>query len=122
MPPDMEAWVKKNWPEYSVKANTAEDGKLFDFPWFNAFKMMFYNKDYFKEAGITKVPTTVEEMIAASRKLDQVRRQGKRDARGSGLPDHGRWGWYHAEVVDAGHDSLRGESHRASRRQVARRI
>ena len=47
LPPDIEAWVKKNWPEYSVKANTASDGKLFDFPWFNALKMMFYNKDYF---------------------------------------------------------------------------
>jgi len=39
--------------------------------------MMFYNKDYFKEAGITKVPTTVDEMIAASKKLT------KYDARGN---------------------------------------
>jgi multiple sugar transport system substrate-binding protein len=38
--------------------------------------MMFYNKDYFKQAGITKVPTTVEEMIAASKKLT------KHDAKG----------------------------------------
>lgn len=76
LPPDMEAWAKKNWPEYSVKANTADDGKLFDFPWFNAFKMMFYNKDYFKEAGITKVPTSVDEMIAASKKLTKYDSKG----------------------------------------------
>ncbi len=76
LPPDTDAWVKKNWPEYSVKANTASDGKLFDFPWFNAFKMMFYNKDYFKEAGITKVPTTVDEMIAASKKLTKYDTKG----------------------------------------------
>jgi multiple sugar transport system substrate-binding protein len=76
LPPEMDAWVKKNWPEYSVKANTADDGKLFDFPWFNAFKMIFYNKDYFKEAGIAKVPTTVEEMIAASKKLTKYDSKG----------------------------------------------
>lgn len=76
LPPDMEAWVKKNWPEYSVKAVTADDGKLFVFPWFNAFKMMFYNKDHFKEAGITKVPTTVDEMIAASKKLTKYDAKG----------------------------------------------
>jgi hypothetical protein len=76
LPPDTEAWVKKNFPEYSVKANTADDGKLFDFPWFNAFKMMFYNKDYFKEAGITKVPTTVDEMVAASKKLTKYDSKG----------------------------------------------
>ena len=77
LPPEMEAWVKKNWPEYSVKSVTADDGKLFVFPWFNAFKMMFYNKDHFKEAGITKPPATVEEMIAISKKLT------KYDAKGS---------------------------------------
>jgi multiple sugar transport system substrate-binding protein len=73
----MEAWVKKNWPEYSVKAVTADDGKLFVFPWFNAFKMIFYNKDHFKEAGIDKPPATVDEMIAMSRKLS------KHDAKGN---------------------------------------
>ena len=83
LPPDMDAWVKKNWPEYSVKANTASDGKLFVFPWFNAFKMMFYNKDYFKAAGITKTPTTIQEMEAAARKL--VKYDSKKNVTRAGL-------------------------------------
>jgi multiple sugar transport system substrate-binding protein len=76
MPQDIDAWMKKNWPEYAVKASTADDGKIFNFPWFNGVKMMFYNKDYFKEAGITKLPTTIEEMVAASKKLTKYDAKG----------------------------------------------
>lgn len=76
LPPDIDAWVKKNWPEYAIKASTADDGKLFNFPWFNGVKMMFYNKDYFKEAGITSVPMSVDEMIAASKKLTKYDAKG----------------------------------------------
>jgi multiple sugar transport system substrate-binding protein len=76
LPPDIESWVKANWPQYSVTSVTADDGKLFTFPWLNALKMMFYNKDYFKAAGIKEPPATIQEMEAAARKLV------KNDARG----------------------------------------
>jgi multiple sugar transport system substrate-binding protein len=76
LPTDMAAWVKQNWPEYSVKSNTAGDGKMFAFPWFLSLKAMFYNKDYFRETGITKVPTTVDELIAAAKKLTKYDAKG----------------------------------------------
>ncbi|OGB96072.1 MAG: hypothetical protein A2Z31_00315, partial [candidate division NC10 bacterium RBG_16_65_8] len=83
LPPDIDGWVKANWPEYSVKANTASDGKLFVFPWLNAFKMMFYNKDYFKAAGIKEVPTTIQQMEADAKKL--VKYDSKKNITRAGL-------------------------------------
>ena len=80
---DMEKWVKDNWPQDSIEAVTAADGKMFCFPWFVSLKLMFYNKDYFAEAGITKTPETVDEMIAMSQKL--VKRDADNKVTRSGL-------------------------------------
>jgi ABC-type glycerol-3-phosphate transport system substrate-binding protein len=54
-----------------------DKGKMFCFPWFAAVKVMFYNKDYFAEAGINKTPETVDEMLEMAKKLVKRDKDGK---------------------------------------------
>lgn len=62
-------YIKKNWPKFAVDHATTSDGKLYALPWITSPKMMFYNKDMFAKAGITKTPATVDEMMAMAEKL-----------------------------------------------------
>jgi len=68
-PKNVVDWIKKNFPEYSVVSVTSDKGEIFTFPWLDGLKCMFYNKDHFKEAGITKTPDTIDEMIEVAKKL-----------------------------------------------------
>jgi len=45
------------------------DGKLLSMPFNSSTPVLWYNKDAFKKAGITKVPATWDEMKTASEKL-----------------------------------------------------
>jgi len=77
LPRNVVDWMKKNFPDYSVVSVTSEKGEIFTFPWLNSLKAMFYNKDHFKEAGITKTPDTIDEMMEMAKKLT------KRDEKGN---------------------------------------
>jgi multiple sugar transport system substrate-binding protein len=76
-PKNVVNWVKKNFPDYSVASVTSDKGEIFTFPWLNSLKMMFYNKDHFKDAGITKTPESIDEMMEMAKKLT------KRDEKGN---------------------------------------
>lgn len=77
LPKNVVDWVKKNFPDYSVVSVTSDKEEIFTFPWLNSLKAMFYNKDHFKEAGITKTPDTIDEMMEMAKKLT------KRDEKGN---------------------------------------
>jgi multiple sugar transport system substrate-binding protein len=77
LPKNVVDWVKKNYPDYSVASVTSDKGEIFTFPWLDSLKAMFYNKDHFKEAGITKTPETIDEMMEMAKKLT------KRDEKGN---------------------------------------
>lgn len=77
LPKNVADWVKKNFPDYAVASVTSDKGEIFTFPWLNSLKVMFYNKDHFKEAGITKTPETIDEMLEMGQKLT------KRDEKGN---------------------------------------
>lgn len=77
LPKNVVDWVMKNFPDYAVTSVTSDKGELFTFPWLNSLKVMFYNKDHFKEAGITKAPETIDEMLEMAKKLT------KRDEKGN---------------------------------------
>ena len=66
---DVETWMKASFSKDAIEAVTAEDGNLYCFPWMVSLKVMFYNKDYFDEAGITKTPDTIDEMLEMAQKL-----------------------------------------------------
>jgi len=76
-PKNVVEWIKKNYPDYAVASVTSDKGEIFTFPWLNSLKAMFYNKDHFKEAGITKTPETIEEMMEMAKKFT------KRDEKGN---------------------------------------
>lgn len=76
-PKNVVDWIKKNFPDYSVTSVTSDKGEIFTFPWLNSLKAMFYNKDHFKEAGMTKTPDTIDEMLDMAKKLT------KRDEKGN---------------------------------------
>jgi multiple sugar transport system substrate-binding protein len=77
LPKEVVDWVKKSFPDYAVASVTSDKGEIFTFPWLDSLKAMFYNKDHFKEAGLTKTPDTIDEMMEMARKLT------KRDEKGN---------------------------------------
>jgi len=52
------------------------DGKQYGIPWYAANRVVIYNKDLFAEAGITTPPTTREQWIADTTKLNTDGNQG----------------------------------------------
>jgi multiple sugar transport system substrate-binding protein len=45
------------------------NGNLLGVPYTNDFRVMLVNKKHFTDAGITKMPTTLEELLAAARQI-----------------------------------------------------
>jgi multiple sugar transport system substrate-binding protein len=45
------------------------DGKLLGVPYTNDFRVMLVNKKHFTDAGITKMPTTLEELVADAKQI-----------------------------------------------------
>jgi multiple sugar transport system substrate-binding protein len=83
LPKNVVDWAKKNFPDYAIATVTSDKGEMFNFPWLNSVKCMFYNKDHFKEAGITKTPDTIDEMMEMAKKL--VKRDDKGNLVRAGL-------------------------------------
>ncbi len=54
----------------ALSAMRSED-KLYGMPWLNDVKYLFYNKEMLDKAGITSVPQTWDELIAASKILKE---------------------------------------------------
>lgn len=48
---------------------TAEDGAIYGVPFNKSTEVVFYNKDLAQEAGITEVPTTLEELFTDAQKI-----------------------------------------------------
>ncbi len=47
------------------------DGKLLGVPYSNDFRVMLVNKKHFADAGITKMPTTLDELVADAKKIKE---------------------------------------------------
>jgi raffinose/stachyose/melibiose transport system substrate-binding protein len=76
---DLKPWFDKdaNWQKYvfteSVKYNTNKDGKMFTAPLSgDTYVGIFYNKEYFKKAGISQFPKTWADFWTACEKLKAV--------------------------------------------------
>nr|BFE84511.1 hypothetical protein GCM10020093_071120 [Planobispora longispora] len=52
------------------------DGKQYGVPWYAANRVVVYNKDLFAKAGITTPPTTRDEWLEITAKLDEGGNQG----------------------------------------------
>ena len=65
-----ETWMKENIPEASLSSGNI-DGKQLAVPWTQASIGMVYNPTILKNAGIDKVPETVDEFEAALKKIKE---------------------------------------------------
>ncbi|MEU3597121.1 extracellular solute-binding protein [Streptomyces sp. NPDC006798] len=52
------------------------DGAQYGIPWYAANRVVIYNKDLFREAGVTDLPTNQEEWINTTKKLNKGGNQG----------------------------------------------
>ncbi|MGV8967978.1 MAG: sugar ABC transporter substrate-binding protein [Cellulomonas sp.] len=59
-----EAGLKEDLVEGLVEAGTL-DGKLYGMPWYAGVRSIVYNKALFEAAGITTMPTSWDELLAA---------------------------------------------------------
>lgn len=64
----------KTWLKGLVAAGVYR-GKLYGVPYYAGARAVIYRKDYFRSAGIRKVPTTLTEFVEAGRKL--IKKYGK---------------------------------------------
>lgn len=72
----------------NVKTMVSYDGKYWAYPQLvEPSTVLYYRTDLFEEAGITKVPTTWDELIEAAKKLTT------KDVFGLSIPDFGSMGW-----------------------------
>jgi N,N'-diacetylchitobiose transport system substrate-binding protein len=61
--PNSRTWLK------GLESDGTLRGKLYGVPYYAGARAVIYRKDYFRQAGITKVPRTLDQFIAAGRKL-----------------------------------------------------
>lgn len=83
-----------------VEAGSA-DGKTFAVPYYAGSTYVFYRKDLFEKSGITEVPATMADFVAAAKKLKQD--SGQADFSGYWLPGKD-WRDGAAFLWDAGGD------------------
>src|SRR5918999_2363418 len=67
--PNSSTWLK------GLEGDGTYRGKLYGVPYYAGARAVIYRKDYFRKAGIKKVPTTLDQFTAAGKKL--MKRFGK---------------------------------------------
>jgi sn-glycerol 3-phosphate transport system substrate-binding protein len=60
-----------NFPEALMKYSLV-DGKLITLPYVRSTPVFYYNKGMYKDAGIVDAPKTIDELIAASKKITKI--------------------------------------------------
>jgi len=77
VPDNFASWAKKNFPSSAIKFCTfPSKGKLFIIPYTLSAMAMFYNKDHFVEAGLTRPPKDIDEQMQFARKLTKYDANG----------------------------------------------
>ena len=75
---EMQAYLRSMGLPRTIVENeiTAEDGNIFVAPMYMDTGVYFYNKDYWEEAGITRCPETLDELMEWGRKLTKYDEAG----------------------------------------------
>ena len=74
-PANIKNYVKRNWDKACIDAVTV-NGEIYGIPEVQGYQLLFYNLDYFKEAGLAKPPQTLDELMAYARKLAKYDEKG----------------------------------------------
>ncbi|MBV9812074.1 MAG: extracellular solute-binding protein [Acetobacteraceae bacterium] len=81
---DVDAYLKKNWIPQAVDHFTM-GGKSYGLPLLISNDALFWNKTYFKEAGLDAPPETFPDMMEDARKLVKIDGTGKMTRSGMSL-------------------------------------
>ena len=89
-------WAEKdNWDLNQIDTNIAAyytvDGKLQSMPFNSSTPILYYNKDIFKEAGITEAPKTFQEIVDLAPKLTKKDSSGNTTQNAIGMYVYGWW-------------------------------
>jgi multiple sugar transport system substrate-binding protein len=76
VPASFNSYLKQNWEPVYVDALTYS-GKTYGLPEVQGFQLLYHNLDDYKAAGITKPPTTLDELMETARKLTKYDANGK---------------------------------------------
>ncbi|MFQ6066669.1 MAG: ABC transporter substrate-binding protein [bacterium] len=77
VPDDFVAWIVKNFPKSAVDfSKIPGTDRLFTIPLDNSLKLMFYNKDHFKETGLAAPPQDIYEQMMYAIKLTKYDETG----------------------------------------------
>jgi N,N'-diacetylchitobiose transport system substrate-binding protein len=61
--PNSSTWLK------GLEASATYNGKVYGVPYYAGARAVIYRKDYFRKAGVTKLPATLDEFLASGQKL-----------------------------------------------------
>jgi N,N'-diacetylchitobiose transport system substrate-binding protein len=69
--PNSATWLK------GLEASATYDGKLSGVPYYGGSRIVIYRTDMWKQAGITKVPKSLGQLVAAGKKIQQLHADDK---------------------------------------------
>lgn len=75
-PAEVNDWLNKNFESSYLDLFTDEAGKIYGVPDVHGFQVLYYNLDYYKEAGLTTPPKNLDELMDCARKLAQYDNKG----------------------------------------------
>jgi multiple sugar transport system substrate-binding protein len=76
VPASYSSWMKQNYDPVYTNALTY-GGKAYGIPNIQGFQLLYYNLDDYAAAGITKPPTTLDELMENAKKLTKYDANGK---------------------------------------------
>lgn len=95
------AWLKSFYPAFMLNSQTG--GKTWGVPFQRSTIVLYYNKEMFKEAGISQPPTTWAEMADLAKKLTKKDATGKTTQYGLQIPSSGFPYWlFQALAIENG--------------------
>jgi multiple sugar transport system substrate-binding protein len=75
-PQQLTEFAQEHIAKSLVQENLDEQGNLYAMPFFTGIQTMFYNKDYFTEAGLECCPQTLDELMDYAQKLTKYDASG----------------------------------------------
>jgi len=95
------AWLKSFYPAFML--NSQSGGKTWGVPFQRSTIVMYYNREMFREAGISNPPTTWADMAEVAKKLTKKDATGKTTQFGVQIPSSGFPYWlFQALAIENG--------------------
>jgi len=75
IPDSMLPWIKKYFEQGFIDS-VSSLGKIYAIPWKHGFQVLYYNKDHYREVGLTQPPKNLDDLMEYARKLVKYDKNG----------------------------------------------